>query len=168
MSMLRTRRAAVATTMLVLVASASAPPAARALDLTGTWAGRQTCTEFDGGRTMYVLEGTLEVTQSGATLGITFMSAGHEDGYVGRAVVDDGNRDRGEIVLLHCGTNDVAGDAHFDEVGRLKVSTKPAEGTGRISGTSIFSNPLPASVGSCRWSFNRVATDDPGARTICP
>ena len=154
----------------------AAAPAARAFDLTGTWLGKEHCDILDAG----VKDGfsadqvTIEISQSGNLLGLQVSSpVTVTESYSGIANPSEGDSNKGEIVVIHCGTNDVPGDGDgssdmVDEVGRLRVSTAPG-GRGTLRGTSIFSDPeneFPA-AGTCSWNFKRTSTQDPQVPTSC-
>lgn len=142
-----------------------APAAAQVPDLTGTWTGRWSCKSFDGTKFNEKNKAsTLRITQSGGVL------AAHIDGpldpqffYNGAVIADDKKPDeKGEVVMNQCGTDNlpVAGSTE-SEIVRAQVKTKLNSPKASFKGTSVFENDGPT-VGTCRYSFKRLDTADPG------
>lgn len=131
---------------------------ARAADLTGVWEGKQTCAAFDGAKSRVKIEpSVLWVSQAGGSLNVEVEGLFPYNGHV----IDDASKpNRGEAVLIACGSTEDGG-----EVGRFKVRTRPDNGKGRIKGSSIFGTS--ATFLTCTWSYKRTSTLDPGVGT-CP
>ena len=95
-------------------------------DLTGTWEGRATCTSlFEGAKHKFADAPSIRITQTDDALGLRAdYGNGDVDFYVGVAYPDAKKPDtKGELGLVACGTDDVAGNAGtFDEVGRFSVT----------------------------------------------
>ena len=90
--------------LLTIVLSLSIPAAA--LDLTGTWEGKMTCTALAfGAKDKFTFAGTLMITQVGDTLAVG-TAAGGDASYEGIAVADLTKPEKGEAGLAHCGTDD--------------------------------------------------------------
>jgi hypothetical protein len=139
-----------------------------AFDLTGTWTGKIACKDFDGRRFgEKFTELILHVTQTGDLLAVNLDDF---DFYNGRAIPDAGDADRGEVVLSHCGTDDLPAQGTIGEIVRARVSSQPGSGAGRLKALSIFEGltvqPAPQ-TGTCKWSFKRTSTADPAAQP-CP
>jgi hypothetical protein len=151
----------------------SATPAASqtAPDLTGTWAGRWSCKSFDGAKFNEKKNpSTLRITQSGTTLAAHIDSPQQppEFFYNGAVISDDKKpADKAEVVLSQCGTDNhpVAGTTEA-EIVRAQVKTRPNSAKASFTATSIFENDAPT-VGTCRYSYKRIETADPGV-SPCP
>jgi hypothetical protein len=155
--------------LLAAALAITAAPAA-AFDLTGSYVGKFRCTGSFEGRKDSFAEPQVQVaiTQSGNVFGMRFDDGFDVLDYSGVAIPDQAKPDKGEMAFVFCGTDDVLGNnGDLDEIGRLKVTTKPAKGTGKLSGTSIFTELDGTSVFTCKWTFKRVDTNDPGLPTSC-
>jgi len=145
-------------TAVVAIGVVLLPRAAGAFDLTGTWVGKLSCRGNLVGKkdNVSAAPSTLLVTQNAGFL----LSA---DGifYAADAIADPAKPTRGEIAIIRCGTTAQSGE-FGGEIGRMKVSTNPAKGTGTLSGTSYRTDVLVASsVYTCRWSYKRISTTPP-------
>jgi hypothetical protein len=152
---------------LAAALAASAGTAA-AFDLTGNYTGKYKCSGFDGTKPKPKFTDAipLAITQSGDVLGIDY--DGGNFFYSGIALPDARKPDKGEIAVVICGTDSMlGGNVDYDEMGRLKVTTKPSKGAAKITGVSIYTDPDGATVYTCKWSFKRVDTVDPGTPTSC-
>jgi hypothetical protein len=183
----RTRLAVVAAAALTCLMASSAARAGQArFDLTGTWVGSIKCKGFNGGvKDPFTLTPTLKISQSGLNIGVfaDYPPGDFDDFYTGYANPNVKKPlEKGEFVLIVCGTNDVLGepspDAPFDEIGRMSVSTKPPKVKATFKGTSIYSDPqltpfsdpqtTPISAGTCKWKYTRIDVVDPGISVTCP
>jgi hypothetical protein len=158
--MQRRSRAAVLAAALVL----GTPSAGAAFDLTGNWQGSYKCTEFEDGAKSTISNpaSTAAITQSGGVLGVLI------DGvyvYSGIAIAGATNPDKGEVSLVHCGTDDDLTGGAFVELGRFRVSTSGEKG--KISGVSTWSNDAQH-VATCKYKFKCVDVLDPAQPTVCP
>lgn len=162
---MRTSRllAAAACSLLVSVAI---PSTGSAFDLTGTWTGSWSCQDFDGSK---FKEGngnsTLLITQNGNEI------AANLDGgdflYNGGAIPDAQKPDeKGEVVLIQCGTDNLPFAGPEAEIVRAKVKTKLAGGQGSLKGVSFFENDLVL-LGTCKYNFKRQDVADPNV-SRCP
>ena len=153
-------------TMLALAALASGVTSAAAFDITGTYEGKFKCAGFfDGFKDKFEEIPTLTVTQNGNVVGISWN--GGEFSYVGIALPDGRKPDKGEIAFVVCSNNAAPADGNgLQEIARLKVSTKPSKGTATLKGVGIFIQEGD-SVFTCKWSFKRTNTSDPGVPTGC-
>jgi hypothetical protein len=139
-------------------------------DLTGTWMGSLTCKVANGGvKERTTTAPLLAVTQSGGAVGMRMdFGAGVVDLYTGLAN-PDGKKPltKGEVAVIHCGSDDVLGNAPLDELGRFAVATKAAPNPkATLKGTSVFAGS--ERLGTCTWKWTRTALDDPGVPTSCP
>ena len=140
------RSSTLSITILVALLVAVAP-AAHAFDLSGHWSGTYKCKgNYDGEKDGFeeVLEAN--ITQSGSTVGANFTFDGSPYSYNGLAVANLAKPDKGDVMLVICGSDDDLGSTTFDELGRFKVTTKPGKGTGAISGISVYSRSGPPQV----------------------
>jgi hypothetical protein len=153
-----------------LILSATPATSQNAPDLTGTWTGRWSCRSFDGAKFNEKKNpSTLRITQSGGTL------AAHIDGpqppqfFYNGALISDGRKPahKAEVVLSQCGTDNqpVAGPTEA-EIVRAQVKTKPNSAKASFVAASIFVNDGPTVV-TCRYSYKRLETTDPGV-VACP
>lgn len=161
--------------MLVAAVMIVAPTggAAHAFDLTGTWNGTATCTSlYDGLKFKFKDEAVIQITQTDRAIGFRAdYGGGNVNLYAGRAYADAKKPDeRGEVALVACGTDSVAGNAPaFDELGRFTAATKPPKVKATLKGVSFFSDPgvaLPE-AGTCKWKLTRVDATDAAVPTSC-
>jgi hypothetical protein len=133
-----------------------------AIDLTGTWVGKQTCRGFDGANFAFKLsESTVEIVQTGNDVALQVLTDAEPDVYRGVAIDDVRNSAKGGVYIVHCGTSDVPGSGidNFDETGILSAATK-SNGSGKLKGASNYFNTAPEFAG-CRWSYKRISTTQP-------
>jgi len=127
-----------------------------AFDLNGTWSGRISCTGlFDGERDSVTVQPTL-IINDGAVLFLSANSSNYTGFPFPSAIVPE----KGEIAIIRCDTTPNPTGAEFGgEFGRLKVSTKPSNGKGSLTGTTYKASTLIApSVYTCKWSFKRISS----------
>lgn len=108
-----------------------------------------------------------DITQSGTAVGASISFSGTLYSYNGIAVADAKKPDKGDVMLTICGTDDDLGSGEFDELGRFKVTTKPAKGSGAISGFSVYSANNPPEAYTCKWKLKRTSTSAPVVQTSC-
>ena len=152
---------------LAALLALAAPSAA--FDLTGTWAGKQTCRGFDGaGFSFKIAESTLEIAQSGNDIALQVLTSGTPDVYRGVGIDDVRNAERGQLYFVHCGTSDVPGNGvdNFDETGIASVKTR-SNGSGSLRGFSTFFNTAPE-FANCKWRYKRISTAAPKVGTCDP
>lgn len=128
---------------------------AHAFDVTGLWKGSIRCAGQVISQRRSFSRDDVELRVSGSTLQL-------ESRIYRAAFLPDGrNPDRGAMALIGCSTS--LFPEFRGQMGRLKVTTKPANGTGVISG-QLFSigDSIAESFFSCKWKFRRVSTVDPG------
>jgi hypothetical protein len=165
--MIRFSRLTLSTFAAVLAIACA--PAAYAFDLTGHWSGSYKCKgSFGGEKDSYddVLE--VDVNQSGTAVGLNISFTGTLYQYSGLAVANAAKPDKGDLMLTICGTDDDLSTGIFDELGRLKVTTKPSKGTGSMSGSSFYSTTNPPQAYTCKWKLKRTTTSAPVVSTSCP
>lgn len=140
------------------------------VDLTGTWTGSLTCKALNGGvKERTTTKAVLDVTQIGNAVGarLDFGDSVFEH-YTGLAN-PDGKKPltKGEVALIHCGTDDDPGaKPSFDEVGRFVAVTKAAPTVkASFKGASIAARP--ESIATCAWKWTRTAVADLGVPTSC-
>jgi len=148
-----------------MIVSAAAP-AAHAFDLTGHWTGKWTCKGFDGTKFKGInKESTMAITQSGTTI------AADIDGglfsFNGLAVFDATKpNEKGEAVLVQCGTDNLPQSGDQGEIMRATVKTKLDSAKASFKSLSIFEDNAPE-VGTCKYSYKRQDPNDPGV-AACP
>jgi hypothetical protein len=143
---------------LLLVAT----PAA-AFDLTGHWEGSWTCSGFEYGvKTKEVdRESTIAITDFGN--GVLAARVDNAP-WLGIAIYDDGNTDRGEVAMVHCGSDANLESGSFTEISRFRVSTSGERGT--LSGISLYSKH-GLHIATCQYRLTRVDTVNPGLAYSC-
>ncbi len=152
--------------LAVMLAAATSP--AHAFDVSGHWSGTYACKgSFDGEKASFTSALEADLTQSGAVVGANILFDGTPYSYNGLAVFGLAKPDKGDLMLVICGTDDNLNSTTYDELGRLKVTTKPAKGTGTISGFSIYSRSDPPRLYTCKWKLKRTSAVDPGVPTAC-
>ncbi len=158
----------------VFVAVVASYGPAAAFDLTGTWTGTTKCRSFFQGEKLKFTDApTVQITQNGDLIGVRAdYGGGDVDFYAGRAYPDARKPDeKGEIALVHCGTDDIAGNQpDFDEVGRFGAATKTGKVKATVKGVSFFSDPGVATpeAGTCNWKLTRIDTTNAPVSTDCP
>jgi hypothetical protein len=141
-----------------LLLCAASAPALFAFDLTGNWTGKWSCRGFDGAKyTESNKTSTMAVTQLGNTINVNI-----DDGdffYNGGAIPDNGKpNEKGEAVLVQCGTDNLPVADPEGEVVRATVKTKLGSPKAGFKAVSIFENT--GDVGTCKYSYKRQDTVD--------
>ncbi|HYC00604.1 MAG TPA: hypothetical protein VEC57_15830 [Candidatus Limnocylindrales bacterium] len=134
---------------LALVVSASP---AHALDVEGTWQGKQVCKLFNssGLKDVDKFDAAMEISQEGTVVAVDI-----DDGtwtYSGAVLQSAQDADSGEIGMTLCKEGQ-------SETVRLKVKGD------KMQGISIFRTN--SENDTCKWVFERVSTEDPLV-TPCP
>lgn len=139
------------------LAASGAPLSAVALDLTGTWTGKYTCTEYDGTLSRFtVRDDVMAISQSGFELAVDSTNS-----FSGVAIPDArAPEGRGEAKLASCSTDSLVSNGG-DALARLKAKVDRAKGKGKLKGVSLYAGP--GRVGSCRWSYKLTDPANPGA-----
>lgn len=151
-------RSAACLTVLLLAAPAAA------LDLTGTWVGKFSCSVFDGEPDRFPEPAeTLRISQQGSELRVEWVDAARLSGV---ALADAGRPDtKGEVALADCTTGpDLF--TQYAELVRLSARVNREKGSGSLRGFSIYA-PSGVVAGSCSWSFRLSDPTDP-AVAGCP
>lgn len=149
---------------LSLLFLTTAVTSARAFDATGTWLGKWSCKDFDGTKfTEGQRESTLLVSQSGDVLAIDLDGGAYR--YNGRSLNDAAKPEKGEAIFVSCGIDNQPFVGGLAELIRVAVKTKLGAVKATLKGQSIFENG--ASVGTCKYTFKRVSTQDPNV-SDCP
>jgi hypothetical protein len=145
----------------VVVLSMSATQA-RAVDLTGTWEGKAVCTGFFAGHKVKdTFEAPVTITQTGQDLNMEFFGTR----YTG-AIMDDSAAPtkKGQGSFLAC-SSQAQPLAEYNEIGHIKVVVNPTKGISTFTATSVYSTffggPINT-VETCKYSFKRTSTVDPG------
>jgi len=144
---------------------AMAAGGATSANLAGTWKGLQVCDDNRGGnQANFVADDRVEITQTGQSIRPRRVA---QDG--ARALIYEGrvapitNSARVEALVSVCGGAYVA-----QEMLRLRRVLANADGSGSFDAESLYqSSAVPGLegtliVGTCKWAYQRVSTDDPG------
>ena len=150
-----------ATTAWFFLSLFAAAPAV-AFDLTGHWEGSWSCSGFDFGvKTKDGRETTLAITDFGnGVLAVRL----DNDPWLGIAIYDARDTDRGEIALVHCGSDANLETGGYTEMARFRVSTSGDRGS--LSGISLYSSS-GHHVATCQYRLTRVDTVNPGLAYSC-
>lgn len=131
-----------------------------ALDLTGTWDGKWSCTGFDG--TKFSTRGETSILKI-TDLGGNAARASIDDFYFYNVgIIPDAKKpdESGGAALVECGTDDAPLAGSEAEIMRAKVKLKLGTDKGAFTGASIFEDEL-GSVGTCTYSYKRRDPIDP-------
>lgn len=141
---------------VVTLAGIAAPPAG-ALDLTGTWVGKYSCTEYDGTRSKFkVKDDEMRISQQGDAFAVD-----SENAFRGIAIPSARKPDtRGEAKLVRCSTDNVVSNG-ADELARFTAKIDRGKGKGKLKGTSLYT--FPGGVGTCKLRYQLTSTEDPSA-----
>jgi len=107
---------------------------------------------------------------SGLNFGVELTSGVLTNFYAGITNADAKKPEqKGDAILIRCGTSDQLATGSFDELVRMSASTKPGKVKATFKGFSFLTsgdhqNPLH---GTCNWKFTRTALDDPNFATSC-
>ena len=130
---------------------------AEAVDMTGTWTGRERCACFNsalGESTDRYKDSVMEVTQDGTDLNIQ----AYGERFNGNVMDHPRSRSRGEASLMACST-DPKDNASFGEIGRAKVWAKDG-GRGKIAIESLWTSH-ESEICTCKGKFRRTDSADP-------
>lgn len=139
-------------------------------DLSGTWTGSITCKAATAGvKEKITLTPAVTISQIDNRVGVRVdLGSGGVEHYTGLANPDEKKPlTKGEIALIHCGSDDAPGaDPSFDEIGRFVAATKEAPvAKASLKGISVFARP--ESIGTCTWKWTRTALGNPGVPVGC-
>jgi hypothetical protein len=152
--------------LFVLAFGLAAHPAA-ALDLTGTWEGKFTCSAWDEGALFRFPQPgqILRISQTGSEVRVEWGDPNVLTPVLipisGVAIPDAKSPDtKGEVALADCETSaDLV--THYGELARYTVRVNREKGKGSLKGLTIYARPT-SEVGSCKASFKLVDPADPG------
>jgi hypothetical protein len=157
-------------TVLSIAAALAIPASATsalAYDLSGLWEGTYKCKGFiNGVKDKYEDFLQAAITQSGTAVGANISFDGDPFRFNGLGIATSGKPDKGDLVLVVCGTNDNLTTQDYDEIGRMTVTTKPSKGTGSIKGVSNYAFG-GTDIYTCKWKLKRVSAVDPQVGTGC-
>jgi len=146
---------------------------AHGFDLTGHWVGKWSCKGFDGGK--FTSSQPNKEDKNASTLAITQVQGGTfaasiDNGsftYNAVAIPDSSKPEKGEVTLLGCHLANTLPPPSFDgELVRASVQTKAGTFKASFKATSIFVDDFPED-GTCKYSYKRIDTIDPGL-SACP
>ncbi|MGJ0486376.1 MAG: hypothetical protein ACR65R_17850 [Methylomicrobium sp.] len=145
-------------------------PSAGAVNLTGTWAGKFTCTGFDGEKFTFVQNNqSLKISQTnGNKVFVQWFDQGvlasNFSGFVTNRISRPDTK--GHAAIADCVTkSDIT--TGFSEIADLNVSTIPSKGKGSLTGASIYTDK-GVEVTQCKWTFKLVDTATPAIPAGCP
>jgi hypothetical protein len=161
-------------------------PSVRALDLTGTWTGKLTCTAFSGNnpnaltgeKFSYTLKNqALQISQAGRNLSLRWIDLNQQSptlNFTGIVIDRTSKPDtQGRAAIADCDTDpNLASPSAFSEITSLDAKVNRGKGKGTLTGTSVYSYPTtlnaPKEVGQCKWSFKLSNTTNPNVAPGCP
>jgi hypothetical protein len=135
-----------------------------AVDLTGTWQGKVTCSVLEQGmekEKQSVKDAQMEISQSGMDLNIrAFSFTIGEDELLDGVIVDDGIKiNKGEVGLVACESSVEPIDAGG---GWMKATINPRTGKSKLTGIGIGAQRTSSTrVVKCKFNLERINTDDP-------
>lgn len=171
--MTRHRRSTTAAALLsALIAASPASAAFINYDLTGTWTGTTKCNDFATGvKQKSAFAPEMKISQLGVNIGVQLTLPTGPTLFYGGLINADVKKpeQKGEAILIRCGTDTVLNTGLGDEMVRMAASTKPGKVKASFKGFSFYStgtdiNPLH---GTCKWKFTRIDNVDPGLVTSC-
>ncbi len=162
-------------TAIVAVMIMTPRAGAQSPSLTGTWDGTQRC---KGPGSLAVplraadLHQQMRITQNPSAPDELNVQIGTR-AYNGRlmlAVPHAGGVQSGQATLMQCDSTPTLSD--YSEMVFLDVVLKPAPGSGKLVGISVFRDPSANTksafaAGTCKWNYARTDTQDPGV-SGCP
>ncbi len=147
---------------------------AQLFNLTGHWTGTWSCKGVanDGKFTIANKTSTLDITQAGQTFAATVDAADPIGNFSFNlfAVPDIKKPDqKGEVIALGCALANTVPPTDVAEFARAQVQTKPNSFKASFKASSIFTDIFNGDpeVGSCKYSYKRIDTNDPGVSN-CP
>jgi hypothetical protein len=145
----------IATVAATLLHAASA----HALDLTGSWAGKENCT-INGSKSK--ADVTALVTQSGTDLNVSVSGSFLSGTYNGRTIEDVDKPNKGAAGLVQCtNTNGASMVGNF-------VAKTDGMAAGVLKGRITYVDTgILGGIAVCKYSLKRTATSDP-AVIACP
>ena len=161
---------------VAMVIAVTHSAAAQSSNLTGTWEGTQTCkgSGFSAVKLRTAeLHAQMKITQSPTAPDELNVQIGARS-YNGRLMLTPprpgSGVQEGQVTLIQCDSTPALSD--YSEMVFLKVVLKVAPQTGKLAGISVFRDPAANTkaafaVGTCKWSYARTDTQDPGM-SGCP
>lgn len=138
---------------------------ASALDLTGTWEGKEVCLRLNDDDNVEVKlkgEATVLITQSGSDLNVTFLGDFLVAAMNGAALAYASNPNAGRAGMYRCGTSTT-----ISMTAAFKAKSSPS-GTGTLDGTAnVVGHGSGNTIASCTYSLKRVSAVNPGIAP-CP
>ena len=144
-------------TLVLAVILAALGTTAGAVDMEGTWEGKERCdcfNEVDGKSTERHRGEVMKITQEGTDLNIE----AYGELFNGNVIGDPRSSSKGQASLIACSTDPVD-NASFGQTGRAKVSVK-ANGRGRMTIESLW-NADENEICTCRSKMHRTHEWDP-------
>lgn len=136
-----------------------------ALDLTGTWQGKEVCLRLnddDNVEAKLKGEATVEITQSGSDLNVTFVGDFLVAVMNGAALAYAGNPNAGRAAMYRCGASTT-----ISMTAAFKAKSSPS-GTGTLDGTAnVVGHGTGNTIATCKYSLKRISTANPN-QPPCP
>jgi hypothetical protein len=152
---------------------------AGAIDLTGTWTGKFSCTGFDGRKFSFTQRNqNLRISQaSDRKLWVEWFDEGALAAKFSGFVLENSRKPetKGRAALADCGTQaDIT--SGISELANLDVSVNSRKTTGSLKGTSIYTDQIDdpdtpddnPEITQCKWSFKLTDTANPNVSPGCP
>ena len=169
--MTRPRLTTAAAVLLIVAAASAAHAAFISYDLTGTWSGVIKCTELVSGEKQKTqLNPIMRITQVGVNMGVEVQNGSDTDFYGGLAnPAVKKPEQKGEAILIRCGTDNELGFDLTDEIARMQASTKVGKVKATFKGFSYVSRPSDPGPhhATCKWKFTRTDTVNQNFPTNC-
>jgi hypothetical protein len=148
---------------LAVLASMFAATTSYALDVTGTWTGKEKCAFFTNTAFSSKNDVTVTITQTGTDVNY-HLAGGFLAGYWnGVALADMDDTISGQMGLHPCSVN-----TNFGEAGAFVVKTDPTDGSGKLKGrVTYIAHSIENGVTVCKYSLKRTNVANPVV-AACP
>lgn len=136
--------------------------AAYALDVTGTWEGKEKCLVYTELQRTTSETATLRITQTGTDLNVSVLGGQVVASMNGAAIANTKDPESGQVGIYRCGTSTT-----ISMTGIFTAKTK-ASGAGTLKGTiNVVGHGVGDGTSACKYSLKRIATTNP-AIGPCP
>lgn len=133
-----------------------------ALDVTGTWEGKETCLVYTELQRTTTETTTLSITQTGTDLNVSILGGQVVASMNGAAIASTKDSAAGQVGIYRCGTSTT-----LSMTGIFTAKTK-ASGSGTLKGSiNVVGHGPGDGTAACKYSLKRISTSNP-AIGPCP
>ncbi|HEV7731490.1 MAG TPA: hypothetical protein VGR62_04975 [Candidatus Binatia bacterium] len=127
-----------------------------ALDVTGTWEGKEKCLVYTEQQRTTTETTTLSITQSGTDLNVSIVGGQVVAAMNGAAIANTKDPDAGQVGIYRCGTSTT-----LSMTGIFTAKTK-ASGAGTLKGSiNVVGHGPGDGTAACTYSLKRISTSNP-------